>query len=50
MDVIATAACGIDSKAFEHKELSFLEQMGNKLRFQLTGLEMLRTVITIVLP
>jgi len=44
MDVIATAACGIDSKAFDNKEPSRFERMGNKLRFQLSGLEMFRSL------
>jgi len=50
MDVIATAACGIDSKAFEYKEPSRFEQMGNKLRFQFGGLDMLKSLVIIVLP
>jgi len=50
MDVIATAACGIDSKAFDNKEPSRFEQMGNKVRFQLSGLEMYRSLFIVIFP
>jgi len=50
MDVIASVACGIDSKAFENKQPSLFEQMGNKIRFQFGGLQMLRFLFIAILP
>jgi len=50
MDIIATAACRIDSKAFDNKEPSRFEQMGNQLRFQSSGLEMFRSLFVVLFP
>jgi cytochrome P450 len=50
MDVIAAATCGIDSKAFDSREPSFFEKMGNKLRFQFSGFALLRFVFMATLP
>jgi cytochrome P450 len=50
MDVVAAAAIGIDSKAFESREPSIFEQMGNKLRFQFGGFQLIRFLIITMLP
>jgi len=50
MDVIASAACGIDSKAFETREQSVFEQMGNKLRFEFGGFQMVKFVMIALFP
>jgi cytochrome P450 family 9 len=50
MDVIAAATCGIDSKAFESREPSFFEKMGNKLRFQFSGFALMRFIFMATLP
>jgi len=50
MDIIASAACGIDSQAFNQKEPSFFEVMGKGLTFQFTGTMFLKFFATILLP
>jgi cytochrome P450 len=50
MDVIATATCGIDSQAFDSREPSFFQKMGNKLRFQFSGFALLRFIFMAMFP
>jgi cytochrome P450 len=51
MDVIAAAACGIDSKAFgESWKPSAFVEIGNKIRVQFSGIQMLRFVIVAMFP
>jgi cytochrome P450 family 9 len=50
MDVIAAVACGIDSKAFDSREPSLFHRMGNKLRFQLGGIALMRFIFMAMFP
>jgi len=50
MDVIASAACALDSKAFDTRELSVFEEMGNKLRLEFGGFKILRFLLMAVFP
>lgn len=48
MDVIASAACGLDSQAFDQKEPSLFEEMGQKMQFKFSGLLMLKMIMILV--
>jgi hypothetical protein len=42
--IIAAVACGIDKKAFESREPPLFHRMGNKLKFQLAGIALIRFI------
>lgn len=50
MDIIASAVCGIDSKAFDQKEPSLFERMGMKLQFQFGGAQIIKLILMFSLP
>jgi len=50
MDIIASAACGIDSQAFNQKEPSVFEQMGQKLQFKFGGFRILKFIVMTLSP
>jgi len=50
MDVVASAAFGIDSQAFETREQSVFEQMGNKYRFDFGGVRVLKFIVMGLVP
>jgi len=50
MDIIASAACGIDSQAFNQKEPSLFEKMGKGLQFQFGAKQILKVFGLVFLP
>ncbi|XP_035706595.1 cytochrome P450 9e2 isoform X2 [Folsomia candida] len=45
MDIIASSVCGIDSHAFDQKEPSFFEKMGQKMQLSFDGFTLLKIIV-----
>jgi len=50
MDIIASAACGIDSEAFNQRGPSYFEQAGKKLQLQFGAKVILKMFAMMLLP
>jgi cytochrome P450 family 9 len=50
MDIIASVACGIDSKAFDQKEPSLFERKAKEMQFEFAGLKLLKVIVMLTFP
>ncbi|XP_021957428.1 cytochrome P450 9e2 [Folsomia candida] len=50
MDVIASAVCSMNSKAFEEKDPSVFEKMGDKLRLRFGAKDMIHMLVIVLAP